>query len=116
MVLGRGRRPLSPVHVRGRREGSGDVSLSWVRRTRIGGDGWAQSEVPLGEASERYEIDVFSGAIRARTMASSSPSIGYPASQQIADFGALPSALDIAVHQMSAGFGRGSPARVTLTL
>ncbi len=46
---GAGLRPLSPCHleVRGR-------VVTWVRRTRIQGDGWDGPDVPLGEAQERY--------------------------------------------------------------
>src|SRR5690606_23281057 len=46
---GVGLRPLSPCHLRvqGR-------AVSWVRRTRIGGDGWDGADVPLGEESESY--------------------------------------------------------------
>ena len=40
--------PLSPVHVRGTRTG-GDLAITWMRRTRIGGDSWDAVDVPLGE-------------------------------------------------------------------
>jgi hypothetical protein len=46
--------PLAPVHVTATLTGSPeDITLAWVRRTRIGGelkDG--TGTVPLGEASE----------------------------------------------------------------
>ena len=37
---GVGMRPLSPVHLRARRLGDGSVEVAWIRRTRLGGDGW----------------------------------------------------------------------------
>ena len=44
---GKGRRPLAPVHMRGKRDNStGDWRFSWIRRTRISGDSWDQTEVP----------------------------------------------------------------------
>jgi len=50
-------RPLSPVH--GKVELTPHSALlSWVRRTRIGGDNWAAVEIPLGEAREFYQIQV----------------------------------------------------------
>lgn len=51
VFAGAGLRPLSPCHltVAGR-------EVAWVRRTRIGGDGWDAPEVPLGEAFERYVV------------------------------------------------------------
>ena len=44
---GIGLKPLSPVHV-GAVRINGDIDISWVRRTRVGGDSWDTSEVPLG--------------------------------------------------------------------
>jgi hypothetical protein len=49
---GSGLRPFSPVHLKAvRDQATGDVRLSWIRRTRLGGDSWA-AEVPLGEEVE----------------------------------------------------------------
>ncbi len=64
---GLGLRPLSPMHVRGSRSG-GDLALSWVRRTRIGGDSWDSVEVPLAEETERYEVDILDGPDVVRTI------------------------------------------------
>ncbi|MDO5630436.1 MAG: glycoside hydrolase/phage tail family protein [Paracoccus sp. (in: a-proteobacteria)] len=50
-VQGNGLRPLSPCHLRLQ----GGV-LTWVRRTRIGGDGWDGLDVPLGESREAYLV------------------------------------------------------------
>jgi hypothetical protein len=46
--------PLSPVHLRGRRNPAGDLEFSWIRRGRIDADSWLASEIPLGEDEERY--------------------------------------------------------------
>lgn len=110
---GVGMRPLSPVHVRGRRSG-GDLLLSWVRRTRVGGDTWDGTEVPLGEENERYEIDVLAGASVVRTISASTPQTVYPAAEQIADFGSVQSAIGVRVHQVNAVWGRGSAAAATV--
>ena len=41
VVTGLGLRPLSPVHLQGKRDPlSGDWTFIWVRRARIDGDGW----------------------------------------------------------------------------
>jgi len=105
---GLGLRPLSPVHIRGKRS-AGDLTLTWVRRTRIGGDGWDATEVPLAEDSERYEVDILSGATVKRTLTSTEPSVVYSAAQQTADFGAAQSSVAMRVYQMSATRGRGAP-------
>lgn len=111
---GVGLRPLSPVQLAGRLQTSGDVLLSWIRRTRIGGDSWDLTEVPLAEETEAYEVDILSGSTALRTLSASAPGVLYSAAQQIADFGSPPSAFDIAVYQLSASFGRGARTRRTI--
>ena len=110
---GRGLRPLSPVHLAGARSG-GDLALSWVRRTRIGGDSWDTTEVPLAEDTERYEIDILDGTTVKRTLSSTAPSALYTAADQTADFGTPQSSVSLRVYQMSAVLGRGTPREATL--
>jgi hypothetical protein len=103
---GLGLRPLAPVHVRGEFS-SGDLTIRWVRRTRIGGDGWEQTEAPLGEESEAYEVDVMDGSTVIRTLAAAAPTATYTAAQQIADFGAPQPNYTLRVCQLSPTYGRG---------
>jgi hypothetical protein len=86
----------------------GDIVLSWTRRTRIGGDSWEQVDVPLGEDSEAYEIDIYNGADVVRTLAAATPLATYTLAQQTADFGGQQWSVTAAVYQMSAVFGRGA--------
>ena len=106
--------PLAPVHVKAARGGSG-VTLSWIRRTRIDGDSWV-GEVPLGEDSEQYALDILSGATVVRTLSATTPSVLYASADELADFGAAQSTLHVRVTQVSATVGRGFAADVTLTL
>ena len=99
-------RPFPPVHIRGRRLTSGDVALTWVRRGRLEGDAW-QGEVPLGEATESYRVEVLDGPIVKRTWEVASPAAIYAAADQIADFGAPPATLAIRVAQLSQRYGVG---------
>jgi hypothetical protein len=102
---GIGLRPLSPVRLSAVWRG-GDLALSWIRRTRIGGDSWDQSEVPLAEDSEAYEVEI---AGTTRVIAASSPSATYGAAEIAADFpGGLPVPFRFTVTQLSATFGRGA--------
>ncbi len=112
---GIGLKPFAPTHVRGRREaGSGDIEMSWIRRTRIGGDSWEAVEAPLGESAELYEIDILDGEDVVRTLAASVPQVTYPAVDQSADFGALPSPLSVIAYQVSPEHGRGHGCTATL--
>jgi hypothetical protein len=106
--------PWSPVHVGGIRNAAGDLSISWIRRTRFGGT-WADgTDVPLNEESERYEVDIFAGSDVVRTLASTVPAAIYTAAQQTADFGSAQASTALKVYQISAIVGRGRPAAVTL--
>ena len=113
---GRGLRPYAPVHVAGRRDGAGNLRITWIRRTRFGGTWVDGTDVPLNEEAERYEIDILDGAGPAvkRTIAATAPFADYDGAMQTADFGWLPSAVVIRVHQVSAVFGRGIGAVATV--
>lgn len=111
---GVGALPFAPVHVRARRE-SGNVHLSWIRQTRIGGDSWEAAEVPLGEDLEAYEIDILGpGEAVLRTLSSGAPSVTYPQSEELADFGGPQSSLTVSISQLSATAGRGFARKATL--
>lgn len=97
----------------------GDILLSWIRRTRIGGelrDG--TGTVPLGETLEAYEVDILSGpgGTVLRTLTTSAPGATYTAADITADFGAMPATLSLVICQMSAVLGRGLPRAVTLEI
>jgi len=115
---GRDLMPLAPVHVTATLTGSpAIITLAWVRCTRIGGelkDG--TGTVPLGEASEAYEVDILDGpgGMVLRTLTSTGPSAVYANADILADFGAVPASLSVAVHQLSAVAGRGFARIVTL--
>jgi hypothetical protein len=108
---GVGLRPLSPVQLSAQWQAGGSMLLSWIRRTRIGGDSWDQTEVPLGEDSEAYDVEILgaSGDV-ARTFTSlPSPQLIYTAAEVAADFpSGLPTPFQFTVYQLSATYGRGA--------
>jgi hypothetical protein len=107
-------KPLSPVHVAAHRAGDG-VHISWIRRTRIDGDGWGV-EVPLGEEVEAYVVDILSGASVVRSIACVTPQALYVTADELADFGAVQTSLHLRVAQVSSTVGAGHAAEVTLAL
>lgn len=111
---GAGLKPYAPVQVGGGRDASGNLTINWTRRTRISGE-WRQGvDVPLGEASEAYEVDILSGSTVVRTLSASSPTVAYAVADQIADFGSAQSSVSARVYQLSAVIGRGWPASATI--
>jgi hypothetical protein len=106
---GMGLKPLSPVHCRAERDGTGAIRLTWIRRTRIGGDNWAGLDVPLGEETEAYEVEIRDGETVKRRIAASATEAVYGTAEQTADFGGTDfTGLDVTVYQLSRAFGRGT--------
>ncbi|MBE0452085.1 MAG: glycoside hydrolase/phage tail family protein [Roseovarius sp.] len=101
---GIGLRPLAPVHLRAV-EADGDLRVTWVRRTRIGGDRWDTPDVPLGEEAERYLLRVRRGAQVLREVDITAPDWTYPASVRTADGPDAGKRIEVA--QLSALFGAG---------
>jgi hypothetical protein len=113
---GAGLRPWSVAHPRGIRDGgSGDWTITWTRRSRLGGAWIDHADVALGEEAERYEVDVLGpGGERRRTVSVNAPVAVYSAAMQLQDFGAPQQALRVCIHQISAAVGRGIGREVTL--
>jgi len=111
---GVGKMPKSPVHVAGVRDGSNNLTVTWVRRTRLQVPGLGLGPVPLGELSEAYSIDIYSGAAVVRTITSTTPTAIYTAADQTADGLSPGAAVTLRVYQLSDVRGRGFPAIATV--
>lgn len=112
-------KPLSPVYATGSRDPvTGDWSLSWIRRTRDGGEWRDYVDATLGEATEGYAVEVYSGpsyqAIK-RTLSVATAECVYPLASQVTDFGAAQSTIHVRIYQVSAVVGRGYPLTASLT-
>ena len=104
---GRGLKPFSPVHINGSRT-SGGIEISWIRRTRLGGDDWQVVDVPISEEQEAYEVDIMNAQTVVRTLSAQQPQATYLTTQEIEDWGAPQTQLRVAVYQISSAFGRGT--------
>lgn len=107
-------RPYAPTHPRARRVAEG-VVVSFMRRGRVDADAWEAVEIPLGEASESYEIAIAHPG-GARVLSGGTTSILYAASEELADFGAPQTSLSVEIFQSSARAGRGFPCVAVLTV
>jgi hypothetical protein len=97
IVAGEAMRPPASVHLTARRDDSGDIAITWVRRSRVGWAWLSGNDAPLGEESESYSVGL-SGAGFARNLTVSEPSYHYTAAEQAAD--GLAGTLAIAVAQI----------------
>lgn len=69
-VLGDSLRPPSPVHLAAREDITGDLALSWVRRSRQGWSWQSGADTPLGEETESYRLTIAGpGFVREATLA-----------------------------------------------
>ncbi len=110
---GLGLRPLSPVHLQGKRDPTtGDWTLVWTRRTRVGGDSWEGLDVPLAEERELYRLDILDapGGDAVRSIDVAPPNYLYTAAMQTADFGSTQWNVSIRVAQVSPSYGLGVAA------
>jgi hypothetical protein len=109
---GVGLRPYSPAHLRAVMLGDGGLGLSWIRRTRIDGDGWQYGDVPLGEDREAYLVRVLVGGAVIREVTVDAPGWTYSGANRTLD-GAL-AGCELRVAQVSDRFGPGPFAKVTI--
>ncbi|TYO91415.1 putative tail protein [Oceanicella actignis] len=119
---GVGLRPFSPAHVEQpwrRPRTPGDLTISWIRRSRaLAADNWRPADVPLGEDSEAYEVEILDGATVKRVLSSTTTSVLYAEADQVADWGAPlgpGDSLAVRIYQISEAVGRGAPADFVLS-
>lgn len=98
-------KPFSPVHIKGSRDGSNNLTITWKRRSRYQSSPLWQAQ--LYEANEAYEIDVMSGSTVKRTISSISETASYTAAQQTADGFTPGNSITVNIYQLSATIGRG---------
>lgn len=111
---------LAPVYLNGSRHPStNDWTLTWVRRTRVGGEWRDYVDATLGESSESYEVEIYSSAAYTtlkRTISGiASATTSYTSANQVTDFGSNQSTLYVKIYQLSANVGRGYPLTTSIT-
>ncbi|CUJ38275.1 hypothetical protein TA5113_03246 [Cognatishimia activa] len=111
---GNGLRPYAPVHLRAIPQVSGDIEIGWIRRTRVGGDSWGVTEVPLGEEVEAYVVEIYSGELLLRREELKEARWTYSASDQSDD--GVNGVIEIHVAQVSALYGPGHAARTQIAI
>lgn len=109
-------KPLSVVEIAGSRDGSNNLTITWMRRSRIGHDVPYDegADPPLGEETERYEVDIMSGLTVLRTITATSPTASYSAANQTTDGLTPGDPVTVQIYQMSALVGRGQTAEATI--
>ncbi len=108
---GNGLRPYPVVHLKAQLVG-GDLTMSWIRCSRIDGDIWADDEIPLGENSEVYKVRVTQGGSVRRELTVSAQNWTYSAAERAEDVGT--SDYQVEVAQVSDRYGVGPYTTLTV--
>lgn len=106
-------KPYAPSSIDAGRDGSGNLTVEWMRRSRLGGAWLEGVEVQLNEAVEAYRVRVYttSGyATVAREITTSTETASYTAAEQTTDFGSAQATIYIDVAQLGS-YGYGYAAR-----
>jgi len=101
---GAGLRPYEPCHLRVSQTPEGD-QITWIRRSRIGGDSGELPSVPISEEVESYQIRVLAGGVVKRDAVSNTSSWIYTDAMKSAD--EITEGYRVEVAQRSAVYGAG---------
>lgn len=115
-LLGTNMKPLSVASVAAGRGADGAIGITWVRRSRLA-QGWTSAEVPMDEAAESYELEVWNSGRTSRLRLVTGLSAGaytYSAADQITDFGSIQSSVNLSIYMIGSAVGRGYEKRATV--
>lgn len=106
---GQSLKPYAPCHLEAVKEDNGDWTLTWVRRTRVGGAWTSGTTIPLSEASEEYAVTVGDGVSSDTKTVTSATTYTWTVATQITDTGGevMAGDLDWSVAQVSDAVGAG---------
>ncbi len=111
-------KPYRAVNLSAVYDASDDLTITWERRTRIGGDDdWDDlvTEIPIGETAEAYEVDILdpSGNVVDTIDSLTSPTATYTSAEQVAAGLYSGDPITVVIYQLSEAVGRGYGAAVT---
>jgi hypothetical protein len=105
-------KPYSVVHIAGTRDGSNNLTISWIRRSRA--EATMLWTPVLQEDSEQYQVHVMSGTNIVRILTASTNSAAYTAAQQTLDGFTPGNPITVKIYQVSATVGLGYESEQTI--
>lgn len=104
-------RPWKPAIIRSTRDGPGEVTVTFHRRTRINIEWQDFVDVPLGQEQESYEMDILDNAgLVLDTLESTTEEFIITVALQASLFSGNQDNIAVVIYQMSNLVGRGFPA------
>jgi hypothetical protein len=114
-VSGQALLPLAPVHVRVIGSAAGGLSISWVRRSRLGWQWLDGSDAPLGEEREAYALEILAGEDPIRSVNADDSGWFYPATAIVDDLALAGGPLSVRIRQRGT-YGLGEAAAGVLPI
>lgn len=109
--------PYSPVRLKGARDGSNNLTITWIRRTRRGGEFRDFVDVAIGEDSLLFDVEIWNSTyttLRRTFSGLTSETTPYTAAEQTTDGTTPGDPVYIRIYQISAQVGRGRKAQGTV--
>ena len=78
-----------------------------MRRARRNGDNWETADIPLGEDTEQYVVEVLSGDTVVWQIQCLEPAVLYPSVEETVGFGGPQAVLRLRIAQLSSIAGPG---------
>ncbi|AHC39074.1 glycoside hydrolase/phage tail family protein [Ehrlichia muris] len=110
-------KPLPVTHVRGKRDIYNNLTITWTRRARINGEWNDNTDTPIDEEFESYDIEILDNqdiVTRTITVKDNSTTFVYSAEQQKIDFNVIQEKINVIIYQNSSVIGRGTAYKTTL--
>ncbi|MGN7619071.1 MAG: hypothetical protein ACTJLM_04220 [Ehrlichia sp.] len=109
-------KPLAVTHVKGRRDTYNNLTISWIRRTRINGEWKDNTDTPIEEKFESYDIEILDdqNIIKRTITINDRTTYTYSAKQQKIDFNSVQEKINIRIYQNSGIVGQGNVCKATL--
>ena len=112
-------RPFAPSHAGGGRDGSDNLDVTWLRRTRLIHRLIAGLTFPLIEPTEKYEVDLLTtpgGAVSATYSVTGALTLQIPAAALVTAGYAVTDPVDVNIYQVSDAIGRGWKLGATINV
>ncbi len=109
---GNSQKPWKPAIIRSARDGPGEVTVTFHRRSRLNIEWRDFVDVPLGQEQESYEMDILDapGGTVLDTLQSTTEQFIITVVLQESLFVTVQAEIDVIIYQMSNLVGRGFPA------
>ncbi len=107
-----GLKPFSSVHLSGSRDGSNNLTINWVRRSRIGAEWRDYVDIQIGESTLNFDVEIWDNTYTTliRTISGvSAVTASYTAAEQTTDGLTPGDPVYLKVFQVSSVVGRGYP-------